>query len=679
MIGYFPEAMPDELWYSACARFTDRMSFGTETGPMLALHGSRYAVASVDLPLRLCATLSQLPAGHPCTVDTVIDCHTLLPFYGPFLLTTRYQEVRRYMEDGSKSSARVRCGACTNRVRPPKFFRSCPECDRLNREKFGETHWRRLFQLPGVEVCPIHAIFLEPSDLRLDPLSDRHTYRSAESRHLGTMVHSIDRQDPNHQSLLNLANDSDWLLGQEHLNPGLDFIKRRYREVLTENGYATRIGSVRMDDLRRHVVGFYGPSLLDSLQCGLPPESGDGWLGNLLRKANTAAAPLRHLLLLRALGVGLERFFFPKRFTKTSTGVSNPSGPWACLNPVCVRHGEFSISRAEEQPADRNGANHLAVRCPHCGFAYQVKNGEEAPTRANRVIDYGPIWTDTLKKKWADSKFTLRQIASALGTDPKTIKNWAAKLGLRFPRAGKRPVTRRGLYVPQRRDRESSIQIHRKAWVDLRRQMPKAGTKEIRSRAPGVYAWLYRNDRSWLEQHRPRRLPPAVTLVHVDWPKRDMELAGSIATAVHRLKNPHAKPQRVTITAIGRALGKQALFEAAMAKLPLTQSVIDGHVESLEDFAVRRVHMAAARLREAERVYPRWRLVRAAGLHHRLTLLPRVKSSLDLEMRPFVAVTVIPDSEPNLPEDIQAPDATPTPRLSRKLKAPGSNFAAGGS
>jgi hypothetical protein len=45
MIAYFPNPYPDELLYSLCARFSDRMQFGTETGTMLALYGSRHAVA----------------------------------------------------------------------------------------------------------------------------------------------------------------------------------------------------------------------------------------------------------------------------------------------------------------------------------------------------------------------------------------------------------------------------------------------------------------------------------------------------------------------------------------------------------------------------------------------------------------------------------------------------------
>jgi hypothetical protein len=434
MIGYFPEPHPDEIWYSVCARFSDRMRFGTESGVMRALYGRRHAIATVDLPHRLQALASQLPAGHPCTVDNIIDHYTFLPYYSPFLTTTTYVKAHRFMADGSKSSVRVRCGACTNRVRPPKFFCSCPACDCENREKYGEPYWRRLFQLPGVEVCPIHKVFLEPSDIRLDPLLNRHKYFSAESAQLATTVHPMNPKEPVHQILIDLARDIEWLLNQERLNPGLGALRARYRDILSKKGFATRGGSVRMGDLRREVLSRYGSKPLELLQSELPDTKGDGWLGHLLRKPNTAVAPLRHLLLLRALDVDLERFFFPNRFDQTAEPARAPAGPWPCFNPVCDHHGKPSITRADLRLADSSGTQHLILKCPYCGLAYQIRDGAENPRKSGRVIDCGPMWTSMLQRQWAAPSVTLRQMAKTLGVDPKTVKRRAAEVGLPFAR-----------------------------------------------------------------------------------------------------------------------------------------------------------------------------------------------------------------------------------------------------
>ncbi len=141
-------------------------------------------------------------------------------------------------------------------------------------------------------------------------------------------------------------------------------------------------------------------------------------------------------------------------------------------------------------------------------------------------------------------------------------------------------------------------------------------------------------------------MAPAVARAHVDWAGRDEELAGQIATVAAHIKHGPGKPKRVTVTAIGRALGKQSLFEAALAKLPLTRSVIKSVLESGEDFAVRRVHSAAQKLRLPGAAFPRWKLVRAAGLHYRMERQPQVKAALDYEIRPPVDVIIYRDRGP---------------------------------
>ncbi|HEY5915109.1 MAG TPA: TnsD family Tn7-like transposition protein [Verrucomicrobiae bacterium] len=665
MIAYFPDPYPDELWYSVCARFSDRMKFGTETGTMQALYGSRHAIATVDLPHRLGALVCQLPPGHRCTVDTIIDQHTFLPYYSRFLTTSTYAKARDWMGASTKAGVRVKCGACTNRVRPPKYFRSCPECDRENRENLGEAYWRRLFQLPGVEVCPIHEVFLKPSDIRLDPLPNRHKYYSAEAARLGTKVHRVDREDRIHRILLDLARGIDWLLRQERLNPGLEFLHARYQAVLAEKTLATRAGSIRMAELRAHLIRFYGPKLLELLQCALPGHRGDGWLGHLLRKADTAVAPLRHLLLLTALDIDLGRFFETKQPEQPAQKAAAPAGLWPCLNPVCEDRGKPLVKQLERVGPDSNGTEHVIIRCPHCGFAYELRDSAEPPTRATRVVDYGATWKNVLRQLWADTSITLRHMAKMLGVDPKTVKQRAIELGLRFPRPGKRPVTKRGLYVPKPRDPAKQLEEHRRAWMQLRTDNSAAGTKALRALAPALYPWLYRCDQVWLKAHQPVRLPPTVTRVHVDWAKRDEELAGEVATAAHQIRLRPGKPRQVTTTAIGRVLGKQSLFEAALAKLPLTHDVITHVIESGVDFAVRRVHAAAARLRRTQGSFARCQLVRAAGLHHRLEREPRVAQALDYEMRPPVNVIILRDGDPMPPRALRF--STKVPRRIRPL------------
>lgn len=43
----------------------------------------------------------------------------------------------------------------------------CPECVKADRKEYGETYWHMIPQLPGVYVCPVHAVPLEESAVML--------------------------------------------------------------------------------------------------------------------------------------------------------------------------------------------------------------------------------------------------------------------------------------------------------------------------------------------------------------------------------------------------------------------------------------------------------------------------------------------------------------------------------
>src|SRR5688572_26648456 len=167
MIGYFPEPYPGELFYSVCARFAARTGIPTAAGTMQALFGRRHAVAIADLPHNLDSFVRNLPPGHFLSTDRIIDEHTLFPFYAPFLDIEQSERLRANLHAASYGADHLRSGICAGRIRPPTFFRSCPECDAENLRTVGETYWHRLFQITGVEVCPKHRVFLADSSVRL--------------------------------------------------------------------------------------------------------------------------------------------------------------------------------------------------------------------------------------------------------------------------------------------------------------------------------------------------------------------------------------------------------------------------------------------------------------------------------------------------------------------------------
>lgn len=48
--------------------------------------------------------------------------------------------------------------------------------------------------------------------------------------------------------------------------------------------------------------------------------------------------------------------------------------------------------------------------------------------------------------------------------------------------------------------------------------------------------------------------------------------------------NSEGKPERITISKIGKKIGRLSLLEKHLDKLPLTKDYLQKHIESVEDF-----------------------------------------------------------------------------------------------
>ncbi|AVX92190.1 hypothetical protein PkP19E3_29715 [Pseudomonas koreensis] len=76
----------------------------------------------------------------------------------------------------------------------------------------------------------------------------------------------------------------------------------------------------------------------------------------------------------------------------------------------------------------------------------------------------------------------------------------------------------------------------RSAWISITNQNPNASANTIKKLIPNVYAWLYRNDRSWL-MLQTQNCPNGRSGNHaaVDWEARDEKLYSLVKEA---LENP---------------------------------------------------------------------------------------------------------------------------------------------
>ncbi|MBW4522819.1 MAG: TnsD family transposase [Scytolyngbya sp. HA4215-MV1] len=631
MIGCFPDPYPDELLYSVCARFHQRVQYSNKKGTIRELFGDEAAISIVDLPSNLGSLVSALPIGSSHTVERLINRHTLFPFFSPFLHPEQAQQLLADMEGAGGPAIKMRSGVMASIVQPPEWLRFCPLCVRQDKQEFGESYWHRLHQLPGIEVCPDHNVRLLNSQVRIQNPQTRHEFVAAEQGIQLPKSRSFSLLIPHHEILLKIAQDAAWLLKQTTSSPGLGVLLKRYRELLAERDLATYSGRVRVSELLREFYQFYPNDLLQSLQCGIDAESQHSWLFRLVRSPKGSQHPLRHLLLMQFLGYTAESFFkLPKEFKPFG------KGPWLCLNKAADHFRQPVITECKAIHSKEHGKPIGTFYCS-CGFVYSrtgPDESEEDTLRITKIRAFGSIWDDALKTLWYDSSVSLRKIARQLGVDAATVKLHAAVLELEFPRQGKRQTTRMSrtlACLPEVESGVSEVPLnrYRQEWLTARQEYREVGRTVLKKQFQRIYTWLYRNDRAWLEAHLPPRLAKSSPAVRVDWENRDIELAGAARQAALHLQNKPSKPTQITIAAIGRELGQLALIQRHLDKLPVTAQVLSELIENRETFALRRIQWVVECYREEGICPQRWQLVRRASLRPEIEESPIVQKALE--------------------------------------------------
>lgn len=618
MIGFFPDPLPDELLYSACARYHARVGYRSKESTGYDLFGEPRAKVATDLPCNLDTLVATFPPGHCHTADNFIDRNTLLPLYAPFVPPERVSLLREDMRGDRGGSVHGRLGVLTSNIEV-EFLRYCPACVEADRERFPETYWHRLHQAPGVEVCRVHKVFLEDSRLHTRNRDNGEAFVTAESIVEALPPRRIDENDRKHRALLRIAEDVDWLLRRPDLSGGQHTYRDRYVGLLTDAGFSTPSESVKTGDLVRAVSDHYSPEFLESLGCGLGGKK-YRWIHRLVHNHGRAQHPLQHILLMQFLDCSVADFFrLPPKPPKT-----HPfgEGPWPCLNRAADHYGQQVITECKISRSYHLKSTRGTFRCG-CGFVYtRFDQPGDSRDVMGRCVAYGKVWEDKFKDMFKEGR-PLKEIGARLGVSADIARSQAARLGLR-PSSTNSDVMA-GVEAVKTDLREK----HRRAWLEAREAYPEAGRAALSVKVPATHGWLRVNDREWLEQNSPARQTHKGPPGHVDWQKRDVEFSEAAIKEAEGLKNEPGRPVRVTATGIAKAIGCLAMTSKRGDLLPLTVKTLAEVSESVEEVAIRRVNWAAKCYRD-EGIRPKvWKLWVRAGMSGDVAKRPQVMAAIN--------------------------------------------------
>lgn len=177
------ELFEHELIYSGIARHVHSLNLVSKSKIFTELWGSVGAIAIFDLPMNLNYFCDHNFPGGDYSADFLIDNHTTLPYYVPFVLPNFLSKAREAMKEqgqGKRKGVKIFLGENRPGLNRKTYFYYCPLCVIENRRQLGETYWHRLFQIPNVDICPIHHVWLKPTNVLLRDVKNRGVFTPAE-------------------------------------------------------------------------------------------------------------------------------------------------------------------------------------------------------------------------------------------------------------------------------------------------------------------------------------------------------------------------------------------------------------------------------------------------------------------------------------------------------------------
>jgi len=623
MVAFFPTPFVDEVFYSILARHHTASGNISPKATIMDLYGITTVTAVVDLPAHFDALVSNLPVNHRYKADELIKEHTLFPFYSAFLPPQRANLLFESMKGDIGHSVHNRLGIMASSISADKTLKYCSECFDVDRIRWGEPYWHRVHQVPGVYICPIHRIPLSRS--RLLPMN-RHEFFTAtredynqETQDTNGDIERVFIQDvPSawddavskitilfeddelSTKYRMLVDNVDKLLNSSYPNRPMEWFANHYVERLKEIGLANVHGHVRQVEFRREFLNYYGEPFLEVMQSSVS-ERDDNWLNAIVRKHRKTFHPIRHLLLMQFLGISLDDLF-----SKEPVYQPFGSSPWLCLNPAADHYLKPVVEDLSIR-YDSKIKKPIGTFTCSCGFVFARKGPDTSADdkyRVGRIKAFGAVWEQKLIKMLQDN-LSLREIARRLHVDVNTVKKYAG-----LDHRTRQPIS---FAVP-----DDLRQRQRQDWLELVRQNQQNSRTELRQINKALYTWLYRNDKSWLMRHSPKLGRLVTTNARVDWGQRDEEILALVQTEVMRILTTDGKPERISISRIGKRIGYLFLLEKHLDKMPKTKSYLESMKETVEDFRVRRIRWAIREIEHDGLDLQWWRIVRKAGLRREI-------------------------------------------------------------
>lgn len=595
-LAYSPDYVPDELLFSWIARAHVLNSRSSPRETLQALFGCSNTIPSADLPTRLEHFISKAAGGGVfTTVQNVLSRATLFPYYALFLSAEHRARAVEDMTANGGGRLKIAMGLVANGFGASATLKGCDDCDGITLAEHGCLTWSRTINLPSVHVCPVHA-----RPLRMVAVQSRQSNRHEMLLPTGSSQGEVSPLSTAAAtaSLLFLAQLSREALNYTGPAPAPNLRRDAYLAGLRRLGL---ISGSRVDwqELTRRVyercAGFtdmpYRERLLSSASEPMR------WVRDLCQRPQRSFHPICHLLFIGTV-FGSVAAMLETVADIRDRAPGKPTKPLSSTS-ASARQEELVLKLLHD----------IRLSCRDVA----VKTGLAVTTIVVRRRALGLPIAERRKSLTPKARREAERLL-ARGVDVAVV---AARTRISLSQAYRVLASSSDLKLRRAAAvAEQERAARRKDWLALWRRHPTLSVTEVRARAPGIYAWLYRHDRDWLisERLKSSGAPSPKCRTRVDWAARDRELAAK-ARAAAAANRDRLSDGRRSITGLMRAIGKEASLRRNLYRLPELRRQLLLHSETRAQFRKRRNAAALEKLRSLGHQEPAdWRVARVAGL-----------------------------------------------------------------
>ncbi|MFT9849994.1 TnsD family Tn7-like transposition protein [Aneurinibacillus sp. REN35] len=304
MIPFFTEPYPDELIYSAIARYHFYSGNIDSRDTLEELFKSRSVIPSIEIGSHFSILAQQL--GQNYSVENILAKHTIYPYYAPFLSRERQLDILEDVQgNGQKLYARL--GMVAGGICRKNGLYYCRKCMNEDIKRYGEPYIHREHQLQGIDYCAHHELKLKKYPIDFS-IRSRSEYIRFDKKFMDLSESQEDESNEFIAIQVELAKLAYQFLQLPINQLTKKKICHKYRILLQECNLMISFKKVKQNELYQAFLLNFPKGFLEKYDSVIDVTNHDDWLKVITRNSNILVHPFRHLLMIYFLKQDVNAF-----------------------------------------------------------------------------------------------------------------------------------------------------------------------------------------------------------------------------------------------------------------------------------------------------------------------------------------------------------------------------------